>query len=143
MTLIGYVLIDEKRSCKDLAIAAAGQWFNSWAGQIGQLPCPHQGWRIGVVGVKVFLGSRSQSWSRKIMLAKVESRSQTKKMPESQSRIDFTTTRQPWSTCPMYVGFKPTLMWACCCGLDVIIILLNYAIKNVTVMQKAHSNKPI
>ena len=57
--------------------------------------------------VEVFLGS----WNRKIMLARVESRSRTekikngvgvgvklKKIPESQTRINFTTTRQPWST---------------------------------------------
>ena len=40
--------------------------------------CYDQGWRVGfgVVGVEIFLGSLSQSWSRKIMLARVESRSQ-------------------------------------------------------------------
>ena len=38
------------------------------------------------------------------------------------------------STCPMYVGFRPT----CCRGLDVIITCLNYDMKNLIVMQKAH-----
>ena len=33
-------------------------------------------------------------------------------------------------------------MWACCCGLDVIITFFNYDIKNLIVMQKAYSNKP-
>ena len=46
------------------------------------------------------------------------------------------------STCPIYVGFKPTLMWACCCGLDIIITFLNYDIKNLIVnpQQQAHMN---
>ena len=46
------------------------------------------------------------------------------------------------STCPIYVGFWPTFIWACCCGLDVIVTFLNYDIKNLIVMQKTHSNKP-
>ena len=33
-------------------------------------------------------------------------------------------------------------MWTRCCGLDVIITFLNYGIKNLIVIQKAHSNKP-
>ena len=45
--------------------------------------------------------------------------------------------------CAIYVGFWPTFIWACCCGLNVIITFLNYDIKNLIVMQKAHSNKPI
>ena len=44
----------------------------------------NQGWRVGagvgVVRVEVFLGSRSQSRSRKIMLARVESRSCSRKI---------------------------------------------------------------
>ena len=46
------------------------------------------------------------------------------------------------STSPIYVAFKPRLMWDCCCGLDVTTTLLNYDIKNLIVMQKAHSHKP-
>ena len=47
------------------------------------------------------------------------------------------------STCPIYVGFWPTFIWACWCQLDVIITFLNHDIKKVIVMQKAHNNKPI
>ena len=45
-------------------------------------------------------------------------------------------------TYPLYVGLSPILMWVCCCELDVIITFSNHDIKNLIVMQKAHSNKP-
>ena len=44
------------------------------------------------------------------------------------------------STCLIYDGFKLALLWACCCGLDVVITFLNYDFKNLIVMQKAHIN---